>query len=269
MAGEIHTHVPAAEYHKRELGVVSKSACDELDRSAAHYYEWVHGAEREPTPALKFGAAFHCSQLEPDVFARHYRVEPDFGDCRSTKNKEARDRWRADNAGRSLISADDMEAVRGMQLAVAAHPAASRLIQAGQAEVTLRWLDEESGLPGKSRADYWVREKRLAVDLKSTMDASAEQFSKDVYNHRYHVQDALYRAAFAACGERIDHFAIVAVEKLPPYAVAVYVLDAEAVAKGYNSARKNIELLRVCMEKNVWPGYGQGIEELALPHWAV
>ena len=224
--------------------------------------------ERDETPALTFGRAFHCSQLEPAVFEPTYRVEPDFGDCRTRANKAARDDWRASNAGREFVSANDMAAIRGMQASVAAHPAASRLIQAGQSEVTLRWVDDVSGLACKSRADYWVREKRFVVDLKSTLDASPEQFAKDVYNYRYHVQDALYRAAFAACGERIDHFAIVAVEKLPPYACAVYVLDEDAVAKGHHSARKNIELLRACLEKNVWPGYSPGVEQLSLPRWA-
>lgn len=266
--GHIHLGIAAEDYHQRELGVVSKSALDEIDRSPAHYFAWANGLEREETPALKFGKAFHCSQLEPHVFESTYRVEPDFGDCRTKDGKARRDEWRAGNAGRVLITADDMEAIIGMQRSVAAHPAASRLIQAGQSEVTLRYVDEGTGLPGKSRADYWVREKRFVVDLKSTRDASKEAFAKDVYNRRYHVQDALYRAAFAACGERIDHFAIIAVEKEPPYAVAVYTLDTDAVTKGYASARLNIETLKVCLEKNEWPSYNMGVEQLSLPAWS-
>jgi exodeoxyribonuclease VIII len=123
-------------------------------------------------------------------------------------------------------------------------------------------------LPCKSRADYWVRGKRLVVDAKTTLDASPEAFAKSVYNYRYHVQDALYRAGFAANGERIDHFALLAVEKEPPYAVAVYTLDAEAVSKGHFAARSNIEVLADCVTRNEFPGYGNGVQELSLPRWA-
>ena len=74
--------IPAEEYHQRELGVASKSTLDLVHHSPAHYYAWLQGLDKEPTPALEFGAAFHCASLEPERFARDYAIVPNFGDCR-------------------------------------------------------------------------------------------------------------------------------------------------------------------------------------------
>lgn len=255
--------VPAEEYHRRELYVASKSALDRIDRSPAHYLAWLHGEADDDSPALRFGTAFHMALLEPLRYQAHYVTPPKFSGKGSVKAKED---WLAAHPG-TVISESDREAITGMLASVRAHPAASRLILEGTSEVTLRWLDEITGLRCKSRADYWVKGKRLCVDVKTTEDASPEAFSKSVHKYGYATQDALYRAGFAACGAPIEHFAILAVEKSPPYATAVYVLDAAAVAHGFDRARQGIDRLHRCVKENRWPAYADGVETLALPPW--
>jgi hypothetical protein len=259
--------VDAGEYHQKALGVVSKSALDRIHKSPAHYRAWLEGGERD-TPAMSFGRAFHCYVLEPEVFAATYAVVPDFGDCRNKGNKEAKIRWFEENDGKAFIDQGTLDGVRGMAAAVHRHPAAHRILMAGAAEVTLRWTDEHTGLACKSRADYYVAEKALVADLKSTEDASPEGFARSVAKFRYHVQDALYRDAFRACGAPIQHFALIAVEKEPPYAVAVYTLDEDAVARGWSAARLDIETMSECLTSDRWPAYSNGVETLSLPRWA-
>jgi PDDEXK-like uncharacterized protein DUF3799 len=268
VTGTIQQGVPADVYHQRLRGVVSKSALDQIERSPMHYLAWLDAEEKEPTPALAFGSAFHCALLEPKVFEATYAVQPDFGDCRFKEAKANKAAWLEMNYGKLALSADDGARITGMIASIMKHPAASRLIAEGQAEVTLRWTDESTGLACKSRADYWVKSKRFVVDAKSTEDASPEAFAKSVYKWGYQKQDALYRAGFAACGERIDHFALLAVEKEAPYACAIYVLDADAVAKGHSSVRRDIAMLSECLSTDSWPGYSAGVETLSLPPWA-
>ena len=152
--------------------------------------------------------------------------------------------------------------------AVRAHRLAGRMIRNGEAELTVRWRDADTGLECKCRADYYVPSLRMVADVKSTLDASHDAFRRDVVKYRYHVQDALYRAGFAAADARIEHFAFIAVEKAPPYAVAVYTLDSFGVEKGHIAARLNIERLAECLKTNTWPGYSAEIQELHLPPWA-
>jgi hypothetical protein len=263
----LREEVPHAEYHKRELGVASKTALDEIERSAAHYRVWVAGRDK-PTPARVFGAAFHCALLEPEKFGRTYATEPDFGDCRFKANKAARDEWRMQHAGAVLIPSDDMVAILGMVSSVRRHPIAGRMVHNGMPELTCTWVDSDTGIRCKCRADYFIRRHRMVVDVKSTLDAREKAFRVDSAAYRYHVQDAFYRQGFEAVGEPIDHFALIAVEKEEPFAVAVWELDAGDVAKGLEHARRNLDTLAHCLELDEWPAYSQSIRTLKLPPWA-
>src|SRR5690606_1095926 len=104
--------------------------------------------------------------------------------------------------------------------------------------------------------------------VKSCLDASEDAFRRDVAKYRYHVQDALYRAGFDAAGESVQHFVFIACEKTPPYAVAVYSLDAEGVGKGYSLARRDMATMAECLRTGEWPGYPVGIQTITLPPWA-
>lgn len=264
----LHPRLASDAYHRRELGVVSKSALDLVQRSPAHYKAWIDGvSEDQETPALAFGRAFHCALLEPAVFEQTYATEPEFGDCRFKVNREKRDDWRAANAERVPLSADDYATIVGMVRSVRKHPLAGKMIRDGEPELTVTWNDEETGLPCKCRADYYVRRLRMVADAKSTEDASPEAFRRDIGKYRYHVQDALYRAGFAAANEAVEHFVFIAVEKKPPFAVGIYSLDADAIGRGYGAARRNIDTLAECVSKRRWPGYDTSIQELSLPPW--
>lgn len=265
----LHANVPPRVYHGRHLGLVSKGALDYVARSPLHYRAWVDGVSLdEETPALTFGAAFHCALLEPERFATDYATEPDFGDCRKKENKAARDAWRAEHAGATALAECDQSAISGMIASVRAHPLASRMISDGEPELTVRWEDVETGLQCKSRADYYVRKLGMVADVKSAVDARPSAFRKAVANYDYHVQDAIYRAGFSAVGAPIAHFVFIVVEKTPPHAVAVYSLDAATVARGYSAFRSRITTLADCLRSNDWPGYSGSIQELALPAWA-
>lgn len=264
----LHQGVPDDVYHARKLYVVNKTGIDRVNQSPAHFKVWVEGGVVRESPALDFGQAFHCATLEPAVFAERYAVEPDFGDCRYKDNKTARDTWRAKNAFKRSLSGEHSDAITAMAASVRAHPIAGKLLVGGVPELTVLWNDEATGLPCKSRADYYVADKQLVVDLKTTLDASEREFKRSVVSYRYHVQDALYRSGFAAVGAPIQHFIFVAVEKTPPYAVAVYALDADAVAAGFAAARKNINTLSDCVRFDRWPSYSDHIVTLELPKWA-
>lgn len=263
--------IPASEYHVKRLGEISNSGIKRLLRSPAHYRAWIEDAEENvDTPALVFGRAFHCALLEPNVYADTYVVEPDFGDCRFKENKAARDAWRSANAGKELISASDQARITAMITSVYAHPIASRAVISGRPEVTLRWTDEESGLPCKARADYFVDGKmRYVLDVKTCEDASPEVFAKAVHKYGYHVQHAHYSEGFRAIGLPLHNYLILAVEHKAPYAVAVYHIDAAAELRGFELRQRAIDAAQRCTESGVWPAYATSITQLALPAWAL
>lgn len=237
----IHLGVPEDVYHRRELGVASKSALDQLHRSPAHYYAWVTGeAEDEDSPALRFGKAFHTATLEPSKYVASARTKKD---------------------------RDDAEAIAGMVASVRRHPVAGPLVECCDPEVTLVW--GASGVRCKGRLDgYNPMGDPTAFDLKSTSDASPEGFAKSVANYGYARQEAMYRDGLEALGEPLARFYFVAVEKAPPYAVAVYELHDAWVEMGRRTIARDLDRLAECCAAGTFPSYAQNIVTLEPPKWA-
>jgi hypothetical protein len=260
--------LPSEVYHAPRLGVVSKCALDRLKKSPAHYYAWATGLVSRTTAALAFGRAGHCAIFEPGVFATDYLEEPRWKDCRFKENKLERDAWRAEHQGVELISAEEMATLRGVQASIHRHELIRNLLSRGLGEVTVSWVDPRTGLHCKSRADYYVEKLATVVDLKLVEDASFDGFRKSLARYRYFVQDALYRAGFDAVGKPIKYFVFVAVEKAPPYASAVYTLDADGIARGYSAAQDGMTHMAECLSTNKWPGYPTGIQTIDVPPWA-
>lgn len=268
-ADGIHPNVPAHVYHQRILGLVSKSALDELAKAPARYKAWIDGiVGNDSTPALEFGAAFHCALLEPERFKQTYVVVPDFGDCRKTENKTKRDEWRRENGHKQVLEVADAWRIKGMCEAVRSHALAGKMLVDGEAEQTILWTDEETGLKCKVRTDYLIRQFETAVDVKSTTSAHPKAFVKDVFRYGYHLQHALYRAGLAAVDVPTKHFVFIAVEKEPPYLVGVHALDDRGVRIGHFRVRELLTTMAECMKTREWPGYPEKIQMLETPPWA-
>lgn len=265
LRGKLTPGVPGAVYHQPRLGLVRKSALDQVRRSPAHYRQWL-ARPSEPTPAMQFGVAFHAALLEPETFHTRYEKLPADLNRRTKAGKAQYEALLA--TGRTLLSQPEVDAIGAMVRSVREHPIAGKLLVGGIAESTIVWQDDETGLDCMARPDYVVPEKRRAVDIKTTADAGFDGFRKSVANYRYHVQEALYRTGLAACDVPVDHFALVVVERVPPYAVAVYTLTPEAVEAGHAAVREDVDLLARCVETGEWPGYPAHIQSMDLPPWA-
>jgi PDDEXK-like domain of unknown function (DUF3799) len=268
----LHLQVPEDEYHQRILGVASKGALDKVRRSPAHYKAWVDGtAPEETSAALEFGKMLHCAILEPDVFETTYVVAPDFGDQRFKENKAKKAAWLVENDGRMPVDAKDFRAFLGMADSIRRHPKAGPLLVGGDAEVTVRWRDEETGIECKARLDYHLLQDRIVLDLKSTDDARERAFSWSAADYGYDRQAAFYSDALAALGLPVDDFYFVAAEKRAPHLVGFYNLSDEDLRKGRATIREDLRALADCLERDEWGpgvGYSTNCVTLSLPRRA-
>lgn len=266
----IHADLPGSVYYRRTLGEASKSGLDQVARSPAHYFAWVTDPEADapPTPAMKFGTAFHCAVLEPKRFESSYVVLPDFGPMQSSTNRAKRDAWIAEHGNPECLTQADYDTVRWMRDSVLAHPVAGPLFNDddGDSELTLSWRDEETGLPCKGRVDRALRRKRIGADLKSCLDGSLEPFARAAFAYGMHRQHAFYAEGFAALGEPLDFFCFVPVEKTRPYACAVYKLVDGDVEKGSRLIRRDMRRLAQSMQTGEFPAYPMA--DLMLPAFA-
>jgi exodeoxyribonuclease VIII len=145
---------------------------------------------------------------------------------------------------------------------VRSHQAAAALLRDGKAEQSFWWDDTPTGLRCKCRPDWYTG--NTIVDLKTTTDASPKGFARSVAQWRYHVQQNHYLA-----GTFADRFVFIAVEKTYPYAVGVYELDETAALHGEAERRNNLQTIADCRAIAEWPGYGNTIQPLSLPNWAL
>lgn len=187
--------------------------------------------------------------------------------------------WDADRGDRKVINVAELEAAEAMAAAVEGHPLAASLFlsQPGDPELSAYWTDPATGVLCRCRPDWW-RADGVLVDVKTTEDASPENFARSINNYRYHVQAAYYLDGVREAVRQnpgclppgvIEPREIVflAIEKKAPHAVAVYRIDDEALEIGRREYRQDLDRFAQCEKAGVWPGYGDALQRIALPDW--
>lgn len=212
--------------------------------------------------AYDFGHVAHARLLG---FGDEHITVVDADSWRTKAAQEQRDEARA--AGKVPILAADSERAWALVTAVMEHPVAgAAFARAGQAEQSLYWIDDETGVTCRGRVDWLL--PNAIVDLKTTVNASPAKFSRSLVDYGYALQAAWYQQGIEALtGERLP-FVHVVVEKEPPHLVAVYQVDTDALAFGAERARDARVLFAECESSGVWPGYSPDIELVSLPAWA-
>lgn len=250
------------EYHKREE--ISNSGLNTfIDETPAHF-KYNRENPKEPTPALVTGTLVHTAILEPDRFLDTSVAMPKC-DRRSTAGKDFHEKFMIDNAGKNIMDPKAYEQVFGMIGSVMAHPTAKALLQKNHNE--LSFFGELSSVKARCRPDI-LRDGKILADLKTTEDASFRGFQKSLGDYKHHRQAAFYcDLVTQVTGEKYDTFSFIAVEKTPPYAVQVFVLDEASIEKGREEYQMGLAKYRECLLTNKWPAYEIEAVPLNLPSW--
>lgn len=246
---------------------ISKSSLDVLAKTPADFHDRYLAANRVQqieTPAMAFGTAFHTAVLEPDVFARY--VVLDKVDRRTKAGQAAHEDAiaKAAEQGGRVISREDFDLISAMSSAVARHPAAE-IFKNGQPELSVYWIDEDTGVLCRCRPD-WLG-AGVILDLKTTDDASPAEFTRSAYNYRYWVQAAFYLDGLAANNVWIKDFVFLAVQKKRPHHVIGYEAAYELIEAGRKKYKSLLHLYSDCAGSGLWPGYPEW-SYLTLPVWA-
>lgn len=256
----IHHGLDINQYHAGPG--LSKTMLDAVHRSVAHYLALLQ-TPREATPAMVLGSAIHTAILEPELYKAQFVVVE--GDGRTKEVKEARSE--AAKTGKTVLTGEQGDTVRKVSDAFFAHPTAPSVVEEGEPEVSLFWEDEETGLLLKARPD-WLREDGDVMDLKTTKDARANEFSRTIYNFRYHVQAAMIADACNALDLDFQNFMPIALETEAPYCLTVFRLDSEAVELGRKAYRADLKRLVEYRDKQSWAGYDYQVVSVGVPAWA-
>lgn len=271
MHAQIVHGLSAAEYHAHPA--ISKSKLDQIARSPFHYhaaYLSPEKPERDETAAMKLGTLAHCAVLEPDQLEHRYIIQPPELDMRSAAGKA----WKAGiKDGFTVISDEMNKAACRIDTSLRRLPDIASALSIGKPEVSVFYRDEITGLDLKARLD-WVHECGdggvIILDVKTTQDASPRQFARSVAAYRYHCQSAYYTDLYQkASGRTVHAFVFAVCESNAPHAAACYQLTEAATHRGRALYREDLQLLKSCIDRNTWPAYGDEVQPLDLPSWAM
>lgn len=213
------------------------------------------------SPAFRKGRAVHTGVLEPLQFLEEYaRWE---GDRRSKAYKE----WAAQQGDKTILTAAEYDEVKAMATAARSHKVARRILSNGDAEVTVVWRDDETGLLCKARPD-WVNGE--LVDVKTTRDIEARLFNASIARYGYHIQLAYYLDGLKVCDGKDRPVHIIAIESGHPHDVAVYGLPWMMLSEGRDQYRMGLDIIARAEKTGEFHGYAPDeVIPAELPAWAI
>jgi hypothetical protein len=301
----IYPGVAFEDYLK--IDAINKSGLDQMARTPRHFWAKFLSPDREPekpSDAFRLGHAIHAAALEPKKFAEKFRVAPDPKDypnalvtaddyknaCKSAglpvsgsrevlkarllENKievQFFEEIEKELSQFEILSVKEMRVCLAIAKNMQSSAAAQILFSTGTPEAVMIWIDPETGLKCKARADWLTfGENSYIFDLKSTQDASPDAFSRSIFNYGYHRQAAWYLDGFlhASGGQTPAGFIFGAWETFFPFEVAYHLADEAMIERGREENRKYLNLYAECRRNNEWPGYPETINPISLPPWA-
>jgi hypothetical protein len=234
--------------------------------SPMRYRYFKDQGEPEETDAMRLGKATHTAVYEPDRFALEYLVWKG-GDRRGPKwesFKEAAE-------GRCILTAAQYERALAIRDAVRSHPIAAAYLAKGEAEKTITWTDDLTGLRCKARLDLLSHSMGALTDLKTTNDIGERMFRGTCEKLGHFRQLGMYTKGIAACGLLVPpvRAVIIAVENKPPHEVAVYAIEPDSLETARAEVEELLQVLKACQEANHWPGRFETEQTLRRPDWVM
>lgn len=257
-----YTDMPSEIYHAHDS--ISNSGLKLIARSPAHY----KFQERKDSPSrnLVIGSALHMAVLEPDLYKRTY-LNSNSDDRRSKHYKELADKY----GGEFVLTADESARVDGISRSVWDMYKNEFLYLPGKNELSGFSIDHETGVTCRHRFDR-LTDSGIGIDLKTTIDARPDAFSRSIQNYGYHMQAAFYSDQYEwITGNRLEEFVFLVVESSSPYACKAYTLNQESIDIGRDIYRKCLNDYAKCRNSGIWPAYDINgmVDEISIPQWAI
>jgi exodeoxyribonuclease VIII len=227
------------------------------------------------TAALTFGRIAHHLLLTPKL-PKFWAVKPLGMDMRSELGKC----WKRENTLKTWVDWETWLNIESAVKAARQHPVVAAALENGKREVTWFkfYMDCKRKVRRKGRIDV-VTPGQAICDFKFVEDAREHAFRNQILERKWHLQAGYYLDGYNDATKAKDtktQFVFFAVEKTPPFAVNVWKLEQDAIARGRNEYTALLNLYLDCRAKAEWPvsqpgdnaAYSTEIKTIGLPKWA-
>lgn len=268
--------VPEEVYHADRTAVSSSSLrLISNESEKAFYSRFVEGHEVETTDAMRLGKIIHLAILEGDAFTERYVVMPKFEgltadgkmSSQSKAAKEKKAEWFSElKPGSLVVTEEERSMLFGIIDSVMAHQDAMAFIRGCEREVSGYYTDPRTGIRLRIRPDFKSSSEGILGEVKSTRSAKKNDFMWQMIRQGWDFQLAMYASGMEAIDLKapmVCHF--IAIEKVRPYTVALYVLDMGSLDWAQTKYHAALARLKGCIDSGQWRPYQERWEHLSVP----
>lgn len=249
---------------------ISKSGLDYMAGNPSDY-DWYKNApvDKSKLITLDNGSFLHCLMGEPGEIAKLFVRAPEVN-LRTNAGKAELAEFKQMNASKIIVSDDDWVRLHMMRDSALAHPTVRMIMEAdGCNEVSIFWIDPETGELLRIRPDrlIWPDTNPTPIDWKTV--ATLARFADNAEQHRYHVQDAMYRDGVMkhfGLDARPDFWFVPISSSIEcgRYPVTVTQLPDDWSRDGHNLYRNDLEKYHQCKTSDDWIH----VSTMKRPRWA-
>jgi exodeoxyribonuclease VIII len=274
----LYDRIPFEDYSRWDA--VNHSRLRHFDKTPQHArHAMLH--PKDSSEYQELGHAIHAALLEPQRFDDSYVVAPDV----DRRRKEGKRIWKefiekhGDGTGpgdAERIEDKEMNAIRGIQANALKHATIKEALYGpGVSELSIVWIDRDTGLKCKARLDRLaaIGDWPFLLDIKSThKPATLYNWQTAVNQYKLHQQAAHYLNGIETLrplqGGLQRKFAWIVCETVGPFAVRIFQAEDAALDIGRDEVARNLARYKECVESDRWPGWSEGMELAGLPAWA-
>lgn len=175
----------------------------------------------------------------------------------------------AASSGKTIISRDDLNDVRGMVHAIECHSEAKALLEYSRRQVMII-ANHPTGFRMKALLDMLPDEgSKWIYDLKTSVSANPRLFWKIAWDKGYDIQAAFYVDACRLVGIPAENFGFLVVENTKPHCIDLHFMNVEQ--DEFTQARaayvEAAEGLSRCLRDNQWPAYSPQWKRIKFKQW--
>jgi len=223
---------------------------------------------RKASTEMDIGTAVHCMVLTPDLIDVTVVEMPDLN-LRKPADRERKEAIISGlEPGQVLLKPDEIHRAECCARAIQNHKGAMHYLEMpGRSELSGFWQDNETRTNCKMRFDR-LTDDLIAVDLKTTNDASQRGFMRTIQNFRYDVQAGFYNSGSEhVFNESLRYWLWIAAEYQAPYGVQVFLCPAPLMAIGLYRANDALAQYALAKESGFWPSYPETIQRMEMPRY--
>ena len=255
--------LPIEEYHSSAPAWLSKTTLRYYEDNGPAWFKLY--LDRQITPpkpgGVEQGLALDCLLTENGAdFDARFAVKPKGLDGRTKEGKA----WAEANAGKAILSDDDMLILADAAAAVRALPCWSE-IEKSMAQATIRRHSPALGLGLQSRPDWLHASSGRVRDLKKTRDLS--RFGAQAIDLGYHLQASVGGWCLAGDGIGMEQASLVAVEWQRGARAREYIIPQEALEYADRRMRDTAAEISGRLACNDWTDIQAAPEMLAIPQY--